>query len=51
MGMKKKNLWLKPKTVKLLNQARVKFVEENPNKKPYDNDIVNEALRVYINGK
>lgn len=46
-----KNVWLKKDTASLLSKARVKFVKDNPEKKPYDDAIIKEALGVYINGK
>lgn len=45
----KRNVWLKEETVEMLNLARVKFVTENPESKPYDDTIINEALKVYTN--
>ena len=44
-----KNVWLKKETNELLNKARVKFVKNNSDIKPYDDLIIKEALRVYVN--
>lgn len=49
--MDKLNIWLKKETASLLLKARVKFVNQNPNTKPIYDQIIREALRVYINAK
>ena len=46
-----KNLWLKPATASLLSDAKIKYMKEkNSDKCTYD-DIIKEALGVYLYGK
>jgi hypothetical protein len=45
-----KNVWLRRSTEMLLAESRAKFILDNKDKKPTDDNVIKEALGVYVNG-
>lgn len=44
-----KNLWIKRQTELLLAEARAKYIKDNKDKKPTNDNVIKAALGVYLN--